>query len=306
MDTIKIDQVVENTLHAVRLELSKATGGADVYLLKSPMMQGVDDIFRTEIEGVCDNRGGAPATDKAVVLVETNGGSVETVERIVSVLRKHYAIVEFIIPSYAYSAGTILVMSGDEIWMDYYAVLGPIDPQYQSEDGRHVPGMGYLAKFRELTERINTTHDEDGNELPDPRAELAFLTKRFDPARLFAIEQAIEHAQKLLIEWLPKYKFKDWTERETTKVPVTNQDRIDRAKQIAEVLGNTTRWHSHGRGISIRELASEEIKLKIKDFGTEPNLNGHVRHYHGLFVDYAARMGFNAALHSARGTRRIM
>ncbi len=48
----------------------------------------------------------------------------------VSVMRKHYKEVSFIVPSHAYSAGTVLVLSGDKIYMDYYSVLGPIDPQY--------------------------------------------------------------------------------------------------------------------------------------------------------------------------------
>jgi ClpP class serine protease len=55
------------------------------------------------------------------------------VERIVSVFRKHYDIVEYVVPNYAYSASTILVLSGDEIYLDYYSVLGPIDPQMEDE-----------------------------------------------------------------------------------------------------------------------------------------------------------------------------
>lgn len=142
MDTIKSDELVEHALSVANDALSKRLGGGDVYILKAGMAPPVDDVFRTEIEGVCDNRSAkAPAADRAIVLVETAGGVIETVERIVQVLRKHYKTVEFIIPNYAYSAGTILVMSGDEIYMDYYAVLGPIDPQYPSDDGNYVPGM---------------------------------------------------------------------------------------------------------------------------------------------------------------------
>ena len=42
-------------------------------------------------------------------------------------------------PIFAMSAGTILVMSGDDIYMDYYAVLGPIDPQVRNQNGTYVP-----------------------------------------------------------------------------------------------------------------------------------------------------------------------
>jgi hypothetical protein len=192
-------------------------------------------------------------------------------------------------------------MSGDEIYMDYYSVLGPIDPQYPGEDGKYVPGMGYLAKFQELLEKVNDPPGGDDNRV---KAELAILIKKFDPAKLFDIEQSVDHAKSLLKEWLPKYKFKDWATTATGR-PVEADDKIKRAEDIASVLGDAKRWHSHGRGITIRELESEEIKLKIKDFGIDPKLNATIRHYHGLFIDYMRKRGFRGALHSARGVRRV-
>lgn len=41
-------------------------------------------------------------------------------------------------------------MSGDEIFMDYYSVLGPIDPQVQNNNGEWVPELGYLEKYKQL------------------------------------------------------------------------------------------------------------------------------------------------------------
>lgn len=302
MDTISSDQLVEQTLIDANKDLAKHLGG-DVLSIKAPMMQPVDDIVRTEVEGICERQSiKQKRATKIIVLVETEGGFVETVERIVSVLRRHYETVEFIIPNFAYSAGTLLVMSGDEIYMDYYSVLGPIDPQYPGEDGKYVPGMGYLAKFQELLERVNDPPNGDDSKV---KAELAILIKKFDPAKLFDIEQSVDHAKSLLKEWLPKYKFKDWGTTSTGKT-VDDNDKIARADEIAAVLGDAKRWHSHGRGITIRELESEEIKLKIKDFGADPKLNATIRHYHGLFIDYLRKRGIRGALHSTRGVRRVI
>ena len=194
-------------------------------------------------------------------------------------------------------------MSGDEIHMDYYSVLGPIDPQYQTENGEYVPGMGYLAKFQELVEAVNSTHLGEEH---TTRAELAILIKKFDPAKLFHIEQSIAHAKSLLRDWLPKYKFKDWKSTETRGSLVEADDRAQRAEEIANVLGDAKRWHSHGRGISIRELGSDEIKLKIKNFGDDEKINTDVRHYHGLFVDYMNKRGMRGAVHTIRGVRRVI
>lgn len=299
MDPIRSDYIVEHALDGALKDLGKQLK-SDVLFIKAPMMQPVDDLVRLEVEGLFEMARKPP--QKLVVLVETEGGFVETVERIVSVFRKHYETVDFIIPNFAYSAGTLLVLSGDEIYMDYYSVLGPIDPQYPGEDGKYVPGMGYLAKFQELLERVNNPPDDDPNKA---QAELAILIKKFDPAKLFDIEQSIDHAKSLLTEWLPKYKFKDWSITSTGRA-VDEHYKKQRAGEIAGVLGDAKRWHSHGRGITIRELASEEIKLKIQDFGSSQKLNATIRHYHGLFVDYMARKSMRAALHSARGLRRVM
>ena len=48
---------------------------------------------------------------------------MEVTERMVNIIRHFYEEVVFIVPDVALSAGTIFVMSGDEIMMDYYSCL---------------------------------------------------------------------------------------------------------------------------------------------------------------------------------------
>lgn len=43
--------------------------------------------------------------------------------------------------------------SGDKIYMDYYSVLGPIDPQVMNKDGKFVAALGYLDKINELIKK---------------------------------------------------------------------------------------------------------------------------------------------------------
>ena len=52
--------------------------------------------------------------------------------------------------------------------MDYYSVLGPIDPQY-GETG--LSGVGYLAKFNELKEQINNSDSSIMKEKSQIKAE---------------------------------------------------------------------------------------------------------------------------------------
>lgn len=296
MESIDVEQLFAGVARELNQNLATELRG-DCVFISSAMVPPLDGVFRVSLEAMQN-----PKAKQAhlIVVLETNGGYIETVERIVSVTRKHYKEVSFIVPSHAFSAGTVLVLSGDHIYMDYYSVLGPIDPQFGDENGRSLlPGAGYLAKFEELTKIVN---DDPTNQ---KKAELAYLIKKFDPAKLFHIEQAIEHGQSLIEGWLPKHKFKNWKKTKTAGKKVTPHMRRNRAKKIAETLGNAQKWHSHGRGITMKELSENEINLLIEDFGEKANLSNIIRNYHGLCVDYAAKNGIRNFIHTPHGLRRV-
>ena len=82
--------------------------------------------------------------------------------------------------------------------------------------------------------------------------------------------------------------------------------RRERAEEIAKILGDAKKWHSHGRGIPMRELVSEDIKLRIIDFGLDNQLSAKVRNYHGLAVDYYHnRIGVQGFIHWKQGARPV-
>ena len=78
----------------------------------------------------------------------------------------------------------------------------------------------------------------------------------------------------------------------------------ERAEKIARTLGNAAKWHSHGRGIPMHRLKSDELKLKIEDFGAEPKLNSLIKNYHGLAIDHFSKAGMRGFVHSQFNTRR--
>lgn len=186
---------------------------------------------------------------KLSVLLTTGGGSATACERFVSIFRHFYSEVIFLIPDYAFSAGTILTMSGDNIFMDYLSVLGPIDPQVRTKDGHYVAALGYLDKINALLQQA------ENNTLSN--AEFLIL-KDFDLADLRSYEQAKELTIDLLNRWLVKYKFKNWDTDRTTKE--------NRAKEIADKLSDNNIWKSHGRPIHKERL--EELRLKISDLSS--------------------------------------
>lgn len=248
---------------------------ADLVGLFGPILSGLEHRMRSAIESLPTRR------PRVVVVLHTVGGSIEVTERIVDVLRHHYEEVTFLIPDVALSAGTILAMSGDAIMMDYFACLGPIDPQVERE-GKLVPALSYLEQYDRLVAKsqqgVLTT------------AELALLSK-LDLAELHSFEQARELTTDLLVAWLAKYKFKDWTKTESRGMSVTQTMREERAREIAEALSNHRRWRSHGRGIPMR-LLQEELKLRIDDFGANKKLAHSARQYYSFVVNCMSKEGF--------------
>jgi len=269
------NEVVQNQLRDHLLRIEEALSG-DVILFCGPIAFGVDEIIRDAVERLVEGSS-AGRRDKIGFLLETTGGYIEVAQRIADTLRKHYDIVEFIVPNYAYSAGTVLVMSGDAIHMDYFSVLGPIDPQLPRRDGSMVPALGYLKQYERLIEK------SQAGKLST--AEMAFLLQKFDPGELYAYEQARDLSISLLKEWLVKYKFKNWVKTETRKKKVTPHMRVARAEQIAKQLNEIHRWNSHGRGISMETLR-RDLNLVIEDFGTNAALNSGIRTYYKLLKSF--------------------
>lgn len=274
-----IEQQLNERLHEIEKHFI-----ADGISFSGEIIAGVDDLIRKIIEKKRENSN----KDKLFVILTTSGGYIEVVQRFVDIMRQHYKIVDFIIPNYAYSAGTVLAMSGDDIYMDYYARLGPIDPQVENLAGRLVPALGYLEQYERLIKKAQD------NEIT--AAEVQLLISSFDQADLYQYEQARELSIALLTEWLVKYKFKNWKKTQTQRKTVTEKMRKHRATWIAKELNNTKKWHVHGYGISINVLR-KDLKLEINDFGEDKVLDEKIRGYYNLLDDYMIKMRSKSVLH---------
>ena len=274
-----VEQQLDKYIEALQDQI-----GADAVSFFGPILRTIDDFIRDAIESI------RPKREKLAVILQTTGGSIEVAERIVNLFRHHYKHVDFIIPSHAMSAGTVLVMSGDDIYMDYYSVLGPIDPQIEkSGTSGLIPALGYLTYFDRLIKK--------SREGTLTTAELAYLIQRFDTAELYQFEQALQLSQDLLKDWLVRYKFKNWTETEGRKIPVTQQMKVQRAEEIATLLSKADEWHSHSRGISLAVLR-DKVRLRIKDYGSDAELNSTIRVYYKLLSDYVMRRGHQIIVHT--------
>lgn len=186
------------------------------------------------------------------IYLETPGGSGEASEEIVNYLRAHFNNVSFVISGEAKSAGTILALSGDEILMTETGSLGPIDAQMRI--GRTV------VSAYDYTEWVNEKRKE-AEEQKRLNPFDATMIAQISPGELVGVFHSLKFAEDLVVDWLIKFKFKNWNETETRKIPVTPEMKRTRALEIVQELINHAKWRSHGRSIKINDL--EEIKLKI-------------------------------------------
>ncbi|WP_432255272.1 SDH family Clp fold serine proteinase [Limimaricola sp. AA108-03] len=69
-------------------------------------------------------------TDDIDLIIQTPGGSVDAVEKFVTVLRQRVKSYRVIVPSLAKSGGTVIAMSSEKILFGVTSELGPIDPQF--------------------------------------------------------------------------------------------------------------------------------------------------------------------------------
>ena len=138
---------------------------------------------------------------KIDIYIETPGGSGETAEEIVKFLRNNFDTVSFVVSGEAKSAGTIIVLSGDEILMTETGSLGPIDAQMKI--GRSVISA---YDYIEWVEEKRKEAEEQGRLNPFDATMVAQIT----PGELGSVFHALKFAEDLVVEWLINYKFKKW------------------------------------------------------------------------------------------------
>lgn len=213
-----------------------------------------------------------PAIKQVDVLLATPGGSAEQVNLFVEALRPRFDSVEFLIPYMAMSAGTLWALSGDRIWMDERAFLGPLDPQVPSKDGTYVPAHALLT----LLDKIQTEGNEALAKKQNPPWALIRLLDQMDQKQLGAAISAAKYVATMAAQYLEQYKFKSWQSHRSSGEKVTDYERQDCAREVAAVLCSHDRWKAHGHAIS-REALWKEVRILIDRPEDQPGLQRAMR-----------------------------
>lgn len=192
------------------------------------------------------------------VFLATMGGSAQQVNNFVNCLRSRFDEVDFLIPSFCMSAGTLFALSGDRIWMPDGACLGPIDPQVPVNSGRFVPAQAIFALLSEI-QRVGADALKKGQ--PVPWAYVRVIDS-LDKKELGEAITASQYSETMAAQFLSRYKFRKWNRRETSGTIVSEEDRVNRAKEIASLLGSHDHWKSHGHALT-RQVLVTELQLKV-------------------------------------------
>lgn len=205
------------------------------------------------------------------IILETPGGSGEVAEDIVKLLREKYDNIAVIVPGWAKSAGTLIAMSCDEILMEPASALGPIDAQINRE-GKVFSAEALIKGMDEIKKEVVDTNFLNPAYIP--------ILQGISPGEIQGAQNALDFAKVLVREWLVQYKFKEWNVHSQTGLPVTLEEKQERANEIANCLCDHSKWLTHARSIKIQDL--EEMKLVIHDYSKDSELNEAIGKYYTL------------------------
>ncbi len=195
-------------------------------------------IDLSDIEGFTDLANSVVA-DSVDVLIHSPGGDPNATERIVDILRNRFKKeVHFLVPHSAYSAATMLALSGNTITVHPSATLGPIDPQING-----IPGRSIKRGFENAKEKIRL---EGADVLP---AYIPLIEKY--PLHLLEIcDDAEKLSKELVTEWLTKYMF-------------AGAEQKDKIATIVEYFSKYDTHLTHSRALHFNKLQHLNLNLVL-------------------------------------------
>ena len=212
-------------------------------------------LDKTMFADLLDSVGTSESID---VLLQSPGGYADATEQLVNMLRERFQSVNFYVPHTAKSAATMMVCSGDSLFMDHRSELGPIDPQMRIPKAGgvfiNVPAQAYLDGF----DQVRQLMDKEGK----LSAAYVPILNQVDVAILQMCLNAIEHSKILVKTWLENYMF------------AGQPDAEQRAITTANKLSDHRDFLSHGRPLGIRR--AQELGLIVGDLKDTPELQARI------------------------------
>ena len=184
------------------------------------------------------------------LLLHTGGGSVDAAEKIIRIVRGRIGQAAFriIVPDFAKSAGTVMVLGADSVVMSDTSELGPIDPQTVLF-GRWQSVQNYLDAYYTYAEELQ---NEPGN------LAAKIMLGKIDPATIKLCEAAKERARQSAESLLRSGMFRPDSIRPEGNWSATASELLD-----------TSRWLSHSQMISWEDASGLGLVVEYLDYRSE-------------------------------------
>ena len=210
------------------------------------------------------------------VLLNSLGGNVEAAYWVVKALRRHVDSVNVLVPDRAKSAGTLICLGADAIFLGPYGELGPLDVQKHDTKEGSSRRVSPLQTFRAL-EHLRRHSIETMN---------AIVMELIDKTS-WGVQDAISHTPPMLSAMLtpvfgPMYQQvnpdKFGEELRDLQIGEEYARRVmrqwgysDRSERFIESIAHKLTWDypSHGFIIDLEEAESLELKVKELDEQSE-------------------------------------
>ena len=179
------------------------------------------------------------------LLLHTIGGSVDAAEKLIRLVRSKVGEgqLRVIVPEFAKSAGTLMVLGADSVVMSDTSELGPIDPQMQFSDSRgnvrwHSV-QNYLDAYKEHYDKI----------VQNPQNVAArIMLAKIDPDTVKLCRAVMARARQSAESLLRQGMFRNG----------------GNYTQTVEELLDTERWLSHSQMISWEDARDPRIGLEVE------------------------------------------
>lgn len=217
---------------------------------------------------------------------------MEAAETIVDILRQKFNPIRFFVPGTAKSAATMLVLSGDEIFLASSAELGPIDPQMIIRKD----GMITQSAAQAIIDQFETAQ-KDLSDHPNRLPAWIPILPVYGPSLYQDCKNAIKLSKDIVKSWLCKYMFQSVSKK---------ADRTRKASRVVRYFANHQLLKSHARRIGLTEInANLNGLLKVKRLDDDPILYDKVMGVYYCFLEIFHRTPIFKIIQNSAGNKRV-
>jgi len=222
------------------------------------------------------------------LVLHTPGGEVNATEALVNYLRSYFGLnIRAFVPQLAMSAGTMIALSCQEIWMGKHSSIGPIDPQING-----AAAHGIVEEWNRAKEEIAQTPVLINAWEP--------ILRKYNPTLIGECEKAIKMADEIVRKWL----IDGAVHHQKAAAGASEASMQLAVKKVLDELGEHKKTLNHGRHVSAK--TGQGIGLNVKFFEDDPVLQDAVLSVHHVCTLTFARTNLCKIVENQHGRGLVM